>query len=303
MLAALSDGLPAPASAIISVAFLLESRAAFIEAARTGRRRFAWTAFAVVTSLLAGAGVADFAPGTLGDSARSAGGILGGIVALAVAWSLARRTERVLDGRAKLPPSDPESRDAGWPMRHVILAPFRLMRLNMSPRRVRPSGSLLVSTRYLYFAFTSSLVMFWFVLSFVATKRSAPTTTDVPFALVAIALGVVAMALGPRFERAVVEANADQVVKAYQTAFFQQIAVAETAPLVAFVGTFVTGASWLYPLGMLAAVPAFVRLAPSAANLRRIDELRRIRGGTSLYATLVETWGAPGPTPPPPPRP
>lgn len=304
MLAASSDWLPAPASTIISVAFLLESRAAFIEAARTSRRRFAWKAFAVLSSLLAGAGVGDLAPQAWGDTARSARGIIGGIVALVVAWSLARHTEQVLDARAKLPPSDPESRDAGWPIRHVILAPFRLMSLNMSSRRVRPPGSLLVTTRYLYFAFAYSLVAFWFVLSFVATSpRSAPTSADLLFALVAIALGTVALALGPRFERPVVEANADQVAKAYQTAFFRQIGVAEIAPLVVFAGTFVTGASWLYPVGMLAAVPAFVRLAPSAPNLRRIDEQRRIRGGTSLYATLAETWGGPGPTPPPPPRP
>lgn len=301
--AASSDGLPSPASAIITLALVLESRAAFIDAARSkGRRRFAWNAFAVVTSLLAGTALIHLAPQAWGDAARTACGIIGGIVAPVLAWWLARHTERVLDARTKLPSSDPESRDPGWPVLHTILAPFTLMSLNLSSRRVRRPGTLLVTTRFLYLAFVHALVLYWFVLSLIdTTHRSDPGSIDAAFAFVAIALGVVAMVLGPRFERPVVEASADQVAKAYQTALFQEIAVAQIGPLMALVGTFVTGAPWLYPLGVLAAVPAFVRLAPSAANLRRIDEQRRIRGGTSLYAIAQDAQGGAGQAPLPPP--
>ena len=303
LLAAVSQGIPAPASAVLAVGLMIEGRASLIEGAR-GESRLAWTVFGVIISLTAGLAIGDTLPSGSSDTVRAAAGLGGGIGSLIVAWNLARHHGDVLRRRSHLPPSEPESRDPAWPVLHVLLVPFLYLRSGLTLQQRRPQGSLLLMLRWLYLAFVGGLPLYWFVLSF-WLRDTSPTSSSAAllFGSLAVALGLAALIVRHRIEQSVIGAAANTVAATYRANFFLSLGVAEVAPLLSFVGTFLTGAPWLYPLGMLAAAPAFVRLAPSAANLRRIDEQRRIRGGASLYAIVVQTWPGDqgGPALPPPP--
>ncbi|MGE5225414.1 MAG: hypothetical protein ACM3OO_00915 [Planctomycetaceae bacterium] len=173
-----------------------------------------------------------------------------------------------------------------------MFIPFITLRPQLRSKKTPYVGPAITPIRYLFIAFTNALVLYWFVLSFIEqhpeTRRAPASGAALLLSVVLLVLAVIAFALGRRFEGRVVDSDASQVLATYRTVLFLRIASAETAPLLAFIGTFITRAPWLYPTGLAVSLPAWVALAPSARNFRRVDEERGMAGRPgSLYGQLV----------------
>ena len=88
-------------------------------------------------------------------------------------------------------------------------------------------------------------------------------------------------------------ANGRALAGSYQTRMFIRIAVGELAPLAAFVCGLISGIWWIYFVGLLFALPAFWRAAPSARNIST-DEDHLV--GRSCVTTDIVAAFQPRPT-------
>jgi hypothetical protein len=100
--------------------------------------------------------------------------------------------------------------------------------------------------------------------------------------------GVLSLVVSRLFERPLDCSDEAALLVGYRTRFFLRVAVAEAPALVGFVGSFLSGEAWMYPLGALFAAVGFVRLAPTRRNLERDQEELNQRGcGLSLTNLLI----------------
>lgn len=295
-----SEGLPPVALGILAVGMVVEARGAFIRGTRAERpgARLWWRGLGFVLSASGGATAVATMARAVGGSRSWAwvGALLGPVIAWYLSGMARRARERAGPAEAEL-----LARDPGWPLWMGPLLSLEIM-LPGRGRRMASRGDLL-SMRYLFLAFFLSLVLYWFVLSFMTEPASgtrAPEPSPAADAVAAgvLLLGAAALGLGERVGRRVVGADREALLAQYRTTFFLRIAAAEFPALVAFIGTFTTGAPWLYPVGLLAALPGFVRAAPSTSNLLRLDEARRREGRPgSVFELLTEPPAPPAPDP------
>lgn len=276
------EGLPPIALGILAVGMVVEARGAFIRATRTERRgaRLGWQALGVGLAAFGGATTLAAVAGSLGASRAWAW--IGALLGPAVAWYLSGMARRA---RERAGPAEAElrARDPGWPLWMGPMLAFEVMLPGRLERTAGASGGQLRSMRYLFLAFVVSLLLYWFVLSFVTEPTSGtrvPEPSPVAGAVAAgvLLLGTAALGIGELLGRRVVRADRGELLNVYRTTFFLRVAAAEVPALIAFAATFIFGARWLYPIGLLAALPGFVRLAPSTSNLLRLDEARRREG-------------------------
>jgi hypothetical protein len=257
-------------------------------------RRVAWHALGVYLSVLGGIG----GPALVRPSRHEAYWVAmaGGLAGLAIAWYLALASYRERERRKSLPVSDPVSRDPGRPV-SSLFAGLLIFPLRGRAKAAAKSQPQLTVLRILFLAFAGALPLYWFVLSFVLGKpRHGHTQAAVPFAAGVAVLGAVALMVSSRLSRRVIEADRSQALTTYRSMFFLRVAYVEAVPLFAFAGTFVTHSPWLFPLALACSVPAFLVLAPSARNLQRIDEARRLRGAAgSIYEELLTLPAPPSP--------
>jgi cbb3-type cytochrome oxidase subunit 3 len=177
--------------------------------------------------------------------------------------------------------------DPGWPrsLLWVLVPPLAI-------RRAQRSGdaNVLQLLRLLFTSFAMSLVLIGVVV--IALADSEPAEADRPAASV-VAAGVVAYGALSLFAPRLIERPLDcsdetALVSGYRTRLFLRIAFANAAALIGFVGFFLSGAAWMYPLGAIFAVMGYVRLAPSRRNLERDQEELNQQGcGLSLTGLLV----------------
>ncbi|GBC87705.1 hypothetical protein HRbin12_01722 [bacterium HR12] len=294
------EGLPPVALGIRAVGMVVEARGAFIRGARAERlgARLWWHVLGIGLSAFGGATALATAAGSVDGS--GAWVWVGALLGPAIAWYVSGMARRV---RERAGPAEAEllARDPGWPL---WIGPMLSLEIMLPGRRRRMASRLdLLSMRYLYLAFVLALVLYWFVLSFITepssgTRVPEPSPAAGAFAGGVLALGVAVFGLGERVGRRVLRADREELLPRYRTTFFLRVAAAEVPALVAFIGTFITGASWLYPIGLLAALPGFVRAAPSTSNLLRLDAARRREGRLgSLFELVTEppASSAPGP--------
>jgi hypothetical protein len=158
-----------------------------------------------------------------------------------------------------------------------------------------PIGSPLQVLRLLLVSFSTALALIGVAAAFFASGGDADDPVVEPSAAVAgiVALGVVSL-LGVRLVEPALDCTTDDSLTAsYRTRFFLRIASAEAVALVGFVAVVVTGAAWLYLVGIAFTALGFLRLAPSPRNLERDQDTLNERGcGRSLAAVLGARPGA-----------
>ncbi len=249
-------------------------------------RRVEWVALGVFLSIFGGIGGLTLVVHSRHGAYWVA--LAGGLVGLAIAWYFALACYRERKRRKSLPVSDPVSRDPGWPM-SSLFAGLLIFPLMGRAKTVAKSQPQLTILRILFLAFTGALALYWFVLSFILQDPGhGRTLTAAPFAAGVAGLGAVAYMVSSSMARRVIVADQPPIATTYRSVFFLRVAYVEAVPLFAGAATFVTHSPWLFPLALACSVPAFVALAPSARNLQRIDEARRLHGAAgSIYEELL----------------
>lgn len=253
-------------------------------------RRTVLRTLGLIAAFMGGSTVADVLPAGVD---RHAAFVAGGVVGVVVVGLIAKRLIDDADTRAQLPASDPVSRDPGWGAFPLLTFQTVFRSIRTPTRRMSAGGSILVQMRYLWLAFTLSVALYWFVLSFIEQGRAwsgAPVASRLATVFIAAVavIEVSALWFGGMLSRRVVDAEEARLIVVYRTLFFARIAFALAGPLLAFVGTFMTKAPWLYSTAMVLAAPAFYAVAPTIRNLQRVDERRRAKGlPGSLYSSMV----------------
>ncbi len=162
--------------------------------------------------------------------------------------------------------------------------------------------SNLVALRSLWIAFTTSVGLVGVVvviLSVLAGYGSESDDGPRPVGLgitLTIAGAVVSLAAGEWLRRRPLDGSSlSALADSYRKAFFLQVAAANAASLVAFVGFIVSGVGWLYLIGLVVTWGQLVLVAPTARHLEQAQaELRRRGSRLRLLDALAL---------PPPPRP
>jgi F0F1-type ATP synthase membrane subunit c/vacuolar-type H+-ATPase subunit K len=191
-----------------------------------------------------------------------------------------------------LPPHRTE--DPGWFSGKTIL--WALVP-GIGLRRAQADGtaSVLFTLRAVFTSFVMALVMFGVVLAFIGSadaEPSGPSTSVVAAAVVGY--GLVSLVVPRLVERPLSCASEADLVTGYRTRFFLRVAFAEAAALLGFVGVFVSGELWMYPLGAAFTAVGFVRLAPTRRNLEREQEALNLAGcGLSLTMVLATAVNVP----------
>jgi F0F1-type ATP synthase membrane subunit c/vacuolar-type H+-ATPase subunit K len=172
--------------------------------------------------------------------------------------------------------------DPGWRPSLRVLIPYAA--LLMRGKRRDP----ITIVRDLYIAFVSALVMFGFVLSFVAPFRNDHNNGP-GWAIGIGALAVINLVVVRRVERPLSCESEAALAESYRNRLFVRLAFAESTALIAFVASFfVIEAGWIYFFGAFCSLPAFVRLAPSKrAFVLDQDELT----GRGCALSLLEAIG------------
>lgn len=176
--------------------------------------------------------------------------------------------------------------DPGWRSSKSMLVP------GLGVRRAQAEGSAnaLQMLRLLFTSFVTTLVLIGLVVLFiggsVATGSGGPSPPLVAAGVVAF--GLVSVVAPRLIERPLDCSSEVALLTGYRTRFFLRIAFAEAAALVGFVGVFLSGEAWMYPLGALFTAVGFIRVAPTSRNLERDQEALNLAGcGLSLTTLLV----------------
>jgi hypothetical protein len=140
------------------------------------------------------------------------------------------------------------------------------------------AGSLLGTFRLMFVAVVGVLVLvgnavllIWYVAD------ASPEPNRLATAGVVLA-GLVSLALPRLLDPGLDCSSDDALVASFRTWFLVRIGVAESASLVGFAAFLATGEPWHYPLGAAFTAVGLVRLAPTDANLARLDERLRLEG-------------------------
>lgn len=175
-----------------------------------------------------------------------------------------------------------------------------LLGIVFPPLAVRSAGqpssaSALGVLRQVLVSFGVALVLIGVV---VAVLSAGDQPVDGPssgiVAGVIIGYGVLSVVL-PRMIEPPLDCSSDAALAgAYRTRFFLRVAFADATALLGFVGFFLTGEAWLYPLGAAFTVVGFLRLAPTESNLETEQAELHLAGcARSLRAALTTGNDAP----------
>lgn len=140
----------------------------------------------------------------------------------------------------------------------------------------RPSSSTVVMLRILMSSFVLAVVVICVVSYLLRSTDGDDGSAGLAVGIVA-AVGVGGLAVG----RSIVplDCSSDQaLVATYRARFFVRVAMAEAPTLVGFVVAFALGPWWVTLVGGAFSLVGFALAAPTAANLRRDEEVLRQRG-------------------------
>ena len=152
---------------------------------------------------------------------------------------------------------------------------------------------MLRTLRFIFLSFTLALLMFLVVLATVTSKseQRSPTT----FLALTIAAGVVGLSAVIWNRSRPLQTNSlGAVAQSYMTVSFLSIAFAELPALMGFVGSFITGALWVYLVGLAFTAVGFAMCAPTAAEIRRRDEQLAGLGSPYLLSAALTQPRMPG---------
>jgi hypothetical protein len=182
-----------------------------------------------------------------------------------------------------------EKDDPGWPNLLIMFVPFWVN------RRAKGAPESLTATRYLWLAFTYSLLLFGFVLWFIADGPGEVTTEATTAAYVVAGIGIAALIANRwGWNRPLRTMDEMALLASYRTNLFLAIAFAEAAALAGFVATFVSGEWWVYLVGLTFGLIGMARVAPTSGNLDRLDERVREQGSPLSVRRALLRGPAPG---------
>lgn len=190
-------------------------------------------------------------------------------------------------GPVRLGCVDPET-DPGWgsPFSAVL---FGLLP-GLSVRRFKKQAAVghgLIALRGIYLSFVIALGMIGVVVGILETTEGIGSTDVLPVAVVVVAaVGLATLAAPLLLIRPLPCESESALAEGYRQRFFLQVAFAEAAALVGFIGFIVSGAGWLYPVGALFSAIGFARLAPTSGHLRQDQDLRHRGCDVSLMSAL-----------------
>ena len=140
------------------------------------------------------------------------------------------------------------------------------------------ADSLLGTFRIMFLAVVGVLVLvgnavllIWYVAD------AAPEPNRLVTAGVVLA-GLASLGLPRLLDPGVDCSSDDALVASFRTRFVVRIAIAESAALVGFASFLATGEPWHYPLGAAFTAIGLARVAPTDANLARLEERLRLDG-------------------------
>lgn len=182
-----------------------------------------------------------------------------------------------------LVPNDPGWRPVVRKILPWVIMPGRIGRLSKDGAGQPP----VFAARAVFLSFVLALVMFLVVLLFILPLSTGEDVSAGVYLL--LAAGPVSVAFVPWARRRLLGScgSRTELSQHYATSFFLGIAFAELAALLGFVAAFLAGAVWPYVVGMLVSFVGFGLIAPTASQIRRLDESLSARGcTTSLRAAL-----------------
>lgn len=153
----------------------------------------------------------------------------------------------------------------------------------------RSNSSALGMLRQTLVAFTGALAGIGVVVLYLDAGDTEPgsMSTDVVLAGL-LAIGALSL-VAPDLVRQPLDCTTDETLAgSYRSRFFLRIAWAQSVALIGFVGFFLSGEAWLYPVGCAFTVMGFIRLAPTDVRLEAEQErLTQLGCPRSLRAALT----------------
>lgn len=135
-------------------------------------------------------------------------------------------------------------------------------------RATRASPNRLLALRQLFVSFAIGLAAVTVVVVILGDLTDGDERPTLSAAIVG-GYGLMSLAAPGIIKKHFDTASSHELATSYQNRFFLRIAFAEAAALVGFVIGISVGPWWMYFAGLAFAVVGFIRLAPTAANLRR----------------------------------
>lgn len=160
-------------------------------------------------------------------------------------------------------------------------------------RKSRTDRDPLVVLRSVYLTFVAALASIALVVVILdAAGEAVGRVGEGQAAVVVVVVGLATLAAPRLIRRPLPCASSRQLAAGYRTRMFVDIAFAEAAALVGFVGFMLSGAGWIYLVGAGFSAIGFTRSAPTQRNLHEDqDELRRNGCTLALIPALRERPG------------
>lgn len=180
-----------------------------------------------------------------------------------------------------------DERDPGWFSAGTFL--WMLVPAVGLRRASREAANALQHVRLVFTSFALSLVLIGLVAVLQTSGEGVEESVSGAVAgIVVAAVGVLSL-LAPRIVAPPLDCSSTEtLVAGYRTRFFLRMAFANVAALVGFVGVFLSGEWWPYPLGAAFTAIGMARLAPTRRNLERDEESLIAAGcGRSLMEALT----------------
>jgi hypothetical protein len=174
-----------------------------------------------------------------------------------------------------------DGHDPGW--RGAFASAWTMMVPGLQRRRMaraaEQSDGAVIVMRSLWASFTVALAMIGVVVLILwlgsDLGTDATTSTAVALAIVLVA-SATSLAVGTWLARRRLDCSSLPALAAsYRQQFFLRVAVAESAALIAFAGFVISGAPWLYLIGLAVAWWQLFRFAPTTAHLAAEQERLR----------------------------
>lgn len=188
--------------------------------------------------------------------------------------------------------TDTPTRDPGWGVSKgsflLILLPGGM---RFVARKNGPQVNGLVVLRQVFLSFMTAAFLIGLVAFLIV--RGEPAKSRALWIALTIALSVGAAIVVRILEPKLDCSSTRALGETYRNRLFIRVAAAQAGQLFGFVATIASGVWWIYFVGLLLAVPAYWRAAPSVRNVAR-DEDRLVLQGCAATDIVAAFQPSPG---------
>lgn len=176
--------------------------------------------------------------------------------------------------------------DPGWRPVVRLLPKMFVPVIGMRAMATQPSA--LISLRMLALYFAVAIVPVWAVVVIVVPQLEPGPSTGAALAI-ALAAGVATLGLAAFLDTRIGFSSASDFAQTYPRVVMLQLGLAGLAGLVGFVLTILSASMWPYAVGFGFTVAGWLRSAPTAGRLARVQEASDGAGSpTDVVRVLVE---------------